>query len=133
MSACSGSTFAPSSLTTWPFTVTRPAVISSSQARREAMPAAASTFCKRSSDMSQLYLGTRPGRQRRTCQGIAIKCQQQAADGSIIGERGLWVKHADRPDHGPLPVGQKNVGRTGSAQPVKPAVGAELGRQGIVG
>ena len=37
----------PSSVTTSPSTVTRPAVIISSQARRDPAPAWASTFCRR--------------------------------------------------------------------------------------
>src|SRR5277367_735962 len=39
----------PSSVMVWPFTVTRPDLISSSAWRREAMPARAIIFCSRSS------------------------------------------------------------------------------------
>src|SRR5215467_13656233 len=42
----------PSSVTVWPFTLTRPWVISSSALRREAMPAAAMIFCRRSAATS---------------------------------------------------------------------------------
>src|SRR5688572_22606526 len=48
----SGSTLWPVSLTTLPLTVTLPAAIISSASRRDATPAAASTFCKRS-DMAR--------------------------------------------------------------------------------
>src|SRR5579859_458690 len=43
-----GSIRVPRTRTTFPFTITRPALISSSQSRREAIPALASTFCNRS-------------------------------------------------------------------------------------
>src|SRR5947208_2652033 len=44
----SGSTRRPGSVTTSPLTLTLPAAIKLSASRREATPAAASTFCKRS-------------------------------------------------------------------------------------
>src|SRR6185437_5837410 len=43
-----GSALLPSSVITWPFTVTRPCAISSSALRREEIPAAAMIFCRRS-------------------------------------------------------------------------------------
>jgi len=48
IASCSGSTFVPSATTTSPFTLTRPARISRSAARREAIPAWASAFWRRS-------------------------------------------------------------------------------------
>ena len=60
-------TFVPSVVTTTPFTSTRPAAMSSSAARREATPRAASTFWRRSSVIprSPGSRGSRPRRRRR--------------------------------------------------------------------
>src|SRR4051812_33193345 len=62
----------PSSVTTRPFTRTRPAAISSSETRREAMPAADITFCSRTRpDSSSAGIGVdrfgagQQGRERR--------------------------------------------------------------------
>src|SRR3954453_22271990 len=52
MTAVSGSTRAPSCVTTAPWTSTRPAEISCSQARLLATPASASTFCSRGGGVS---------------------------------------------------------------------------------
>ena len=49
MRAFLGSTLVPSSVTSLPLTRTLPAVITFSASRREATPAAAKIFCKRSS------------------------------------------------------------------------------------
>src|SRR4051812_5242499 len=54
MWSVAGSALAPSCVMVWPFTVTRPEVINSSALRREAMPAAAMIFCKRSWAMALL-------------------------------------------------------------------------------
>src|SRR4051812_29666423 len=48
MWSLSGSTLAPVSVTTLPLTSTLPAAISATASRRDATPAAASTFCNRS-------------------------------------------------------------------------------------
>ena len=58
----SGSTRIPCSVTSRPFTSTRPSLISCSAARRDATPAAASTFCRRtpSQPLSLLSLLDRP-------------------------------------------------------------------------
>src|SRR5687767_11512112 len=45
MSSAEGSAFVPSSVTVFPLTLTRPCVISSSDSRREATPAADRIFC----------------------------------------------------------------------------------------
>src|SRR5512136_141214 len=54
MESLSGSALLPSSVTTWPFTATRPAVMRSSAARREVMPAWASIFCNLSSTVTPI-------------------------------------------------------------------------------
>src|SRR5580693_2543254 len=51
MWSTSGSALLPSSVTTVPFTFTWPALMSSSALRRDAMPAAAIIFCRRSAGM----------------------------------------------------------------------------------
>src|SRR5258708_2674832 len=51
MWSCSRSAFEPSSVTILPFTSTRPPAMSFSALRREAIPAAAIIFCKRSEGM----------------------------------------------------------------------------------
>src|SRR5699024_7508907 len=48
ITSCNGSTRVPNAVTTSSLTSTRPSVIRSSATRREAIPAAAITFCKRS-------------------------------------------------------------------------------------
>ena len=50
--SAAGSTFTPISVTRAPFTVTRPATISSSAWRREATPARARNFCNLISAMA---------------------------------------------------------------------------------
>src|SRR5580704_15885380 len=52
----SGSALVPSSVTTVPFTFTWPALINSSALRREAIPAAAIIFCRRSAGMCEELL-----------------------------------------------------------------------------
>src|SRR5579863_7555329 len=52
----SGSAFVPSSVTTFPFTFTCPLLISSSALRREAIPAAAIIFCRRSAGMNDFQV-----------------------------------------------------------------------------
>src|SRR3982751_4340781 len=54
VSSCSGSALVPSVLTVWPFPSTRPCVINSSAARRDATPAAEMIFWRRSSLIEQL-------------------------------------------------------------------------------
>src|SRR6185437_4759606 len=56
----SASAFVPSSVTAFPFTVTRPSTINCSALRRDATPAAERIFCRRSSGTG--LLGSRLGR-----------------------------------------------------------------------
>src|SRR5580658_5309867 len=53
MWSTSASALVPSSVTTFPFTLTWPALISSSALRREAIPAAAIIFCRRSAGIER--------------------------------------------------------------------------------
>src|SRR6266508_3390024 len=96
ISAASGSTLSPS-VATCPSTVTRPAAISSSQARREPTPAAASTFCSRSglgiSDLVHV-VGQERCERRKLVEAVQAELFQEQRGGPVQERPGLRLAAA---------------------------------------
>src|SRR6476469_849576 len=86
MTAVSGSTRRPNSVTTEPSTLTRPCAMRSSAARREAMPARDSTFCSRTpSGGSEFIDGVHFWQQRRDRRQIVQRGQSEALEEQFRG------------------------------------------------
>ena len=135
MTSTSGSTRRPCEVTTSSFTDTRPSPMSTSQARREPMPAAASTFCRRIPSGSVMALSSgvgmsvvelvQLGQQRREGGQLLERRQpellEQQRGGAV--ERGGGVGVLTR--LGDQPAGQQ---RADDAVDVHPSDGADAPR-----
>src|ERR1051326_1156971 len=93
MWSVSRSALLPSSVTVWPFTVTRPCVISSSALRREETPAAAMIFCNRSA--ATLTSGALSG---NLFGGLLVglivpRIRRDCRFGDVLRDLGLVLRH----------------------------------------
>src|SRR5437016_4285869 len=95
MWSIAGSALVPGSLTTFPLTVTSPAEINSSACRREAMPAAAISFCRRCSIV--LHRDLFPQTQRTpTSRSDSLTISQCLASDLLVGyQTGVSVTYCE--------------------------------------
>src|SRR5438128_850192 len=88
------SALVPNSVMIWPLTVTRPWAISSSTLRREAMPAAAMIFCRRSSGKDLTTFTFRCNLAGGLFVGAGVlRIGRDSRFGHILGDLGFVLRH----------------------------------------
>ena len=109
----------PGSVTMRPFTATRPAAIRSSETRREATPAAASTFCSRSPSAraAQRASACAPSRPRAAAPAAAAP-RASGSERDAAGRRSC--RRAPRPSPPTGDLGDQPAGDAASSAPSRP-------------